>query len=248
MFPLFFFLVAALVALTTMTRMVEEERQQVGTLKALGYSTAKIAWKYLLYAAMASIAGSVIGLAVGTRLFPYIIINAYNIMYDVPEILTPFHVPYALVSSVSMICLHPAGDAVRLLVRAAGGARHADAAQGPKSRQAHLFGVHHPPVEPLEVHQQSHRPEPVPLQEAVLYDGGGHCRVHGPAGDRLWRAGFRLGHCGPAIWGAEPIPAHFGPAGPQRLGGPGPASRFGGQLPHRELPGCYAAGDGYRPR
>ena len=102
-FPLFFFLVAALVALTTMTRMVEEERQQVGTLKALGYSTAKIAWKYLLYAAMASIAGSVIGLAVGTRLFPYIIINAYNIMYDVPEILTPFHVPYALVSSVSMI-------------------------------------------------------------------------------------------------------------------------------------------------
>ena len=103
MFPLFFFLVAALVALTTMTRMVEEERQQVGTLKALGYSTAKIAWKYLLYAAMASIAGSVIGLAVGTRLFPYIIINAYNIMYDVPEILTPFHVPYALVSSVSMI-------------------------------------------------------------------------------------------------------------------------------------------------
>ena len=102
-FPLFFFLVAALVALTTMTRMVEEERQQVGTLKALGYSTAKIAWKYLLYAAMASIAGSVIGLAVGSRLFPYIIINAYNIMYDVPEILTPFHVPYALVSSVSMI-------------------------------------------------------------------------------------------------------------------------------------------------
>ena len=78
MFPLFFFLVAALVALTTMTRMVEEERQQIGTMKALGYSTAKIAWKYLLYAAIASVAGSVIGLAVGSWLFPYIIINAYN--------------------------------------------------------------------------------------------------------------------------------------------------------------------------
>ena len=102
-FPLFFFLVAALVALTTMTRMVEEERQQVGTLKALGYSTPKIAAKYLIYAAIASIAGSVIGLAIGCRLFPYIIIDAYNIMYDVPEILTPFNVPFSLVASLSMI-------------------------------------------------------------------------------------------------------------------------------------------------
>ena len=102
-FPLFFFLVAALVALTTMTRMVEEERQQIGTLKALGYSTAKIAAKYLLYAALASMAGSVIGLAVGTRLFPYIIISTYNIMYDIPDILMPFNVPYSLLSSLSMI-------------------------------------------------------------------------------------------------------------------------------------------------
>ena len=102
-FPLFFFLVAALVALTTMTRMVEEERQQIGTLKALGYSTGKIAAKYLFYAALASVLGSVVGLAVGSWLFPFIIINAYNIMYDVPEILTPFNVPYALISSLSMI-------------------------------------------------------------------------------------------------------------------------------------------------
>ncbi|MGI6256298.1 MAG: FtsX-like permease family protein [Acutalibacter sp.] len=102
-FPLFFFLVAALVALTTMTRMVEEERQQVGTLKALGYSMFKIAVKYLIYAALASVIGSVIGLAVGSRLFPYIIINAYNIMYDVPRILTPFNIPFALLASLSMI-------------------------------------------------------------------------------------------------------------------------------------------------
>ena len=102
-FPLFFFLVAALVVLTTMTRMVEEERQQVGTLKALGYSTGKIAVKYLFYASLASITGSVLGLAIGTRLFPYIIINAYNIMYDVPDILTPINVPYSLLASLSMI-------------------------------------------------------------------------------------------------------------------------------------------------
>lgn len=102
-FPLFFFLVAALVALTTMTRMVEEERQQIGTLKALGYSTAKIALKYQLYAALASVIGSVLGLLIGTRLFPAIIINAYNIMYDIPDILTPFNVTFSLFASLSMI-------------------------------------------------------------------------------------------------------------------------------------------------
>ncbi len=102
-FPAFFFLVAALVALTTMTRMVEEERQQIGAMKALGYSSGKIAVKYLLYAACASVAGSVFGLAVGFRLFPYIIINAYNIMYDIPKALTPFNLPYALFSSLTAV-------------------------------------------------------------------------------------------------------------------------------------------------
>lgn len=102
-FPLFFFLVAALVALTTMTRMVEEERQQVGTLKALGYSSGKIAAKYLIYAALASVLGSIFGLAVGSNLFPAIIISAYNIMYDYPYVLTPFNPAYALVSSLAAI-------------------------------------------------------------------------------------------------------------------------------------------------
>ncbi len=102
-FPLFFFLVAALVALTTMTRMVEEERQQVGTLKALGYSSGKIAGKYLFYAAFASVLGSAAGLAFGLRLFPYIIIMAYNIMYDVPRALTPFNLPYSLFASLAAV-------------------------------------------------------------------------------------------------------------------------------------------------
>ncbi len=102
-FPLFFFLVAALVALTTMTRMVEEERQQIGTLKALGYSGGKIAAKYLFYAAAASVAGSIFGLAFGTRLFPYIIISAYNIMYDIPEALTPLNPANSLLASLAAI-------------------------------------------------------------------------------------------------------------------------------------------------
>ena len=102
-FPVFFFLVAALVALTTMTRMVEEERQQIGTMKALGYSSPQIAVKYLLYAAAASLLGCVCGVAVGMQLFPTVIINAYNIMYYLPRILTPFDWPLALFSSVAAI-------------------------------------------------------------------------------------------------------------------------------------------------
>ncbi len=104
-FPVFFFLVAALVALTTMTRMVEEDRQQIGTLKALGYSNGHIAAKYLLYAAAASLAGCAVGLAVGSWLFPSIIIRAYNIMYDVPRVLTPFNLLYSgIASGAAVLC------------------------------------------------------------------------------------------------------------------------------------------------
>lgn len=102
-FPVFFFLVAALVALTTMTRMVEEERQQIGTMKALGYSSPQIAVKYLLYAAAASLLGCICGVALGMQLFPTVIINAYNIMYFLPGLLTPFDWTLALFSSIAAI-------------------------------------------------------------------------------------------------------------------------------------------------
>ena len=100
-FPVFFFLVAALVALTTMTRMVEEERLQIGTLKALGYSGGQIAAKYLLYALAASAAGSVIGMTAGMQVFPQIIVSAYNIMYDVPRVLTPFRLRLGLLAAAA---------------------------------------------------------------------------------------------------------------------------------------------------
>ncbi len=104
-FPVFFFLVAALVALTTMTRMVEEERQQIGTMKALGYSPVQIAGKYLLYAAAASLLGCVFGVTAGMWLFPTVIINAYNIMYDLPKVLTPFNWTLAVFSAAaSVLC------------------------------------------------------------------------------------------------------------------------------------------------
>ena len=89
-FPIFLFLIAALVALTTMTRMVEEDRVQIGTLKALGYSAGQITAYYLFYSASASLIGSLAGMALGFRLLPAVISQAYSMMYVIPPILTSF--------------------------------------------------------------------------------------------------------------------------------------------------------------
>ena len=90
-FPVFFFLVAALVASTTMTRMVDENRLQMGTLKALGYSNGQIAAKYLFYALSASILGSFAGMALGFTVFPIIIWNAFGMIFDVPTFQLTFY-------------------------------------------------------------------------------------------------------------------------------------------------------------
>lgn len=102
-FPIFFFLVAALVCLTTMTRMVEEQRGQIGIFKALGYGKAAIAAKYLFYAGSATILGSAAGLALGFLTFPAVIYKAYGILYTLPPAMLEFNVRYALVSSLMAI-------------------------------------------------------------------------------------------------------------------------------------------------
>lgn len=84
--PIIFFLVAALVCLTTMTRMVEEQRVQIGALKALGYSRLSISWKYIGYGLLPSLVGGVLGLIIGYILFPKMIFTAYQIMYQMPDI------------------------------------------------------------------------------------------------------------------------------------------------------------------
>ena len=94
-FPVFFFGVAALVSLTTMTRMVDEERMQIGSLKAFGYSRRSIAMKYVYYASLASALGGLCGLLTGFQLFPRVIYNAYLIMYRLPPIQPPFRVDLA---------------------------------------------------------------------------------------------------------------------------------------------------------
>lgn len=99
-FPLIFFLVASLVSLTTMTRMVQEKRIEIGTFKALGYSRAAIVSHYLIYSFSASIIGSLIGISIGFRLFPPLIINAYGSLYAIPDSVTPFNTSVALQASL----------------------------------------------------------------------------------------------------------------------------------------------------
>ncbi len=105
-FPAIFFFVAALVCLTTMTRMVDEQRTQIGILKALGYGKYAIAGKFMKYAFLATILGSFLGVLIGQKVFPYIIIDAYRIMYaGLPYILTNYQPYYGiLASALAIVC------------------------------------------------------------------------------------------------------------------------------------------------
>lgn len=104
-FPLFFYLVAALVCMTTMTRMVDEQRSDIGTLKSLGYSKFQIAFKYLAYAGLASIAGCILGLSLGLFIFPSVIFFAWNTMYNLESIQFVFQPSLMLGASLSVTAI-----------------------------------------------------------------------------------------------------------------------------------------------
>lgn len=101
-FPLIFFIVAALVCLTTMTRMVEEQRIEMGTMKALGYGGWQIAMKYAAYAMSACISGGVVGAIIGFKLFPYVIMKGYSIMYYLGKLKTPYRADIAFMAIAAM--------------------------------------------------------------------------------------------------------------------------------------------------
>ncbi len=105
-FPVFFFMVALLVALTTMTRLVEENRGQMGTLKALGFTNGQILGEYIMYSLLSSVLGCVLGFAVGFRLFPLAISSAYSMMFNMPQVSTPIRPDIVLwVAPVTIISI-----------------------------------------------------------------------------------------------------------------------------------------------
>lgn len=104
-FPVVFFVVAALISLTSMSRMVEEQRVQIGTLKALGYTKMQIAKKYIIYALLATTIGSAIGLVIGFNLLPKIITDMYAMMYVLPDVTLEFNIKYTLISVlIALLC------------------------------------------------------------------------------------------------------------------------------------------------
>lgn len=104
-FPLFFIIIAALVCLTAMTRMVEEQRTQIGTYKAIGYSTRHILIKYLIYSLLAAVGGSCIGSYIGLKVIPGIVMSVYGIMYNIPYSLTPVRPGYILWAAAAAIAV-----------------------------------------------------------------------------------------------------------------------------------------------
>ena len=116
-FPIVFFAVAALISLTSMTRMVEEQRTQIGTLKALGYNQFQIMGKYILYASLASIIGGILGMCVGFETLPRIIWKLYMMMYQMtPNILISFNWKYGLLGLI-LICICIIGATIYSAIR-----------------------------------------------------------------------------------------------------------------------------------
>lgn len=105
-FPIVFFVIATLISLTSMTRMVEEQRVQLGTLKALGYNKMQIASKYLIYASLACIIGGSFGMVVGFQMLPSIIWMMYKMMYTMNDIIIEFNWYYAILGlGLASICI-----------------------------------------------------------------------------------------------------------------------------------------------
>ena len=204
-FPLFFFLVAALVVSTTMTRMIEEERLQIGTMKALGYANGAIMRKYVLYAMTAAVLGALFGLAFGFTVFPSVIWYAYAMMYYVPAFHPVWRWGYALFAGGSLILCTLAVTIATC--RSSLKESPADLMRPPRPQggQAYFAGAHPPAVAAAQLHLQGHLPQPVPLQAAVLDDrhrGGG---LHGAAGHRLRHLGLHQRHHGQAVHRRQPV-------------------------------------------
>lgn len=116
-FPIVFFAVAALISLTSMTRMVEEQRTQIGTLKALGYNQFQIMGKYILYASLASIIGGILGMCVGFETLPRVIWMLYMMMYQMtPNVVISFNWKYGLIGLI-LICICIIGATIYSAIR-----------------------------------------------------------------------------------------------------------------------------------
>ena len=184
-FPIFFFGVATLVSLTTMTRMVDEERMQIGSLKAFGYSRRSIAMKYVSYAALASALGGLCGLLIGFQLFPRVIYNAYLIMYRLPPIHPPFRVDLAWITLLIAVGSTSAAALFAILTSLHSTPATLLRPKSPKIGKRVSFRKDSFHLAPHGIYPESYCKESSSIQETFFYDCVRNCRMYCADTDRI---------------------------------------------------------------
>lgn len=178
-FPLIFFLVAALVSLTTMTRMVEEERMLIGTYKALGYGNARICSKYLIYALLASGIGSIVGILLLSQALPQLIMNSYAIIYALPISSSPIDVTIALFAFALSVGITLLATLFAVLSSLRERPALLMLPRAPRPAKAHLARARRAHLAQALVLEQGYDTQPLPLQAALLHGRHRHRRLHG---------------------------------------------------------------------
>ena len=168
-FPIVFLLVAVLMSLTTMTRMVEEDRGLIGTYLGLGYGGLAVSSRYLLFALLACLVGGGIGLLVGFLGIPAFLLVVIEGLYILPGVRLEYDWLYGSAGIVLFVV--GVGVATALACRE-------DAAEGTESGRSHIAGADSPGMEPAELPRQSHRAQYLPIQVALDYDRGWRGRLH----------------------------------------------------------------------
>ena len=200
--PVIFFLVAALVSLTAMTRMVEEQRTQIGMMKALGYSGVHIAMKYVTYALAATLSGSILGAVIGEKLLPWIIINAYKMMYTGRG-----RCLYAIRDRIFCDGRWTGGWSCVLAVLSACYKElrektcTADASSCSKRRKKDFVRTDSIYLETIKFYLESNDAKPLPLQEEILYDDLWNRWMYGIITLRIWNQRFDFSNLRKAVWG-----------------------------------------------
>ena len=189
-FPIFFFLIAALVCSTTMTRMVDDHAPRSAPCGPLGYSRGAILSKYLLYSGSAATIGCLIGYFGGGLLFPAVIWIAYKMLYNIPGFICTYDpVLFVLSLAASLLCsagvtyLSPWHEMHSTAGRP-------DPPQGSRRGQAHPAGALYPLLAAPEIPAQGIAAQYLPVQKADVHDAAGHRRMHRPGAHRFRHPGF----------------------------------------------------------
>ena len=185
-FPIVFFVIATLISLTSMTRMVEEQRVQIGTLKALGYNKFQIASKYILYASLACIIGGILGMMVGFYLLPNIIWSMYSMMYTITNFVITFNWYYAFTRIRYCQHLHYRGYCFNNCANVETNASRTNETKISKTGKKGIIRKNSMDMETIKLFAKSNNSKHFSLQEKIFYDHYRNCGMYSVNFNRFW--------------------------------------------------------------